>query len=203
MNKRRTGIPNVESAKWGEHMCVFFRTKSELLDLVVPYIKAGLEDNEFCMWITGGPVNERDAFEALENVLPNAHEYLAKRQLEILPHSQWYLSSGVFNAQIVLENWVSKARHSEQKGFAGIRITGDPFWLHSEADWKAFGCYEHAVQKAISTERVIALCTYPMAICQSKHVVDTIAAHSSALHPVDDQWQRLQVSREERPLSTV
>ena len=141
-----------------------------------------------------GTVSEQEAFAALESVLPNAHDYLGQRQLEILPHTQWYLSSGVFDSRIVLDNWVSKARYSEHKGFAGIRITGNPFWLQSERDWEEFGDYEKAVQAAIRNERVIALCTYPMDICHSNHVVQTIASHSSALHQAGNQWQRLQVS---------
>ena len=100
--KRRIGIAGVDKIPWGEHVCVFFDTKEELLSLCVPFIKAGLEDNEFCMWITGEPVTEQRAFEALQKVLPSAHQYFADKQLEILPYKQWYLESGVFDAQIVL-----------------------------------------------------------------------------------------------------
>ena len=78
------GIPGIGGAGWGEHICAFFYTKDELLKLTVPYIKAGLEDNEFCMWITGDPVTENDAFQALEQVLPDAHQYLVNKHLEIL-----------------------------------------------------------------------------------------------------------------------
>ena len=191
---RRIGIPGAEPVPSGEHLCVFFHTKAELLQLVVPFIQAGLEDNEFCMWVTGGPVNEREAFQALEQVLPNAHEYLARKQLEILPYTQWYLSSGVFNPKIVLDNWMSKARHSQAKDFAGIRITGNPLWLKSEADWARFGNYEKTVHEAIRTERVLALCTYPMEICESRSMLDTLSAHSSTLIQQGYTWQRLVLS---------
>ena len=79
-------------------MCIL-QFPEELLHLKAPFIKVGLEANEFCMWINGEPVTEKDAFKALQEVLPDA--------------------------QIVLTNWVSKARHAEAKGFAGIRITGN------------------------------------------------------------------------------
>ena len=113
LKKRRIGIPGVDKLPWGGTSSVFFNTKDELLSLTVPFIQAGLEDNEFCMWITGDPVNEKAAFEALQVVLPNAHQYLARKQLEILPYNQWYLGSGIFDAQIVLNNWGSKAQHAE------------------------------------------------------------------------------------------
>jgi len=64
--KRRIGIAGIDKLPWGEHLCVFFNTKEELLRLTVPFIQAGLEENEFCMWITGDPVSEKEAFEALQ-----------------------------------------------------------------------------------------------------------------------------------------
>src|SRR5690242_17421851 len=113
MERRRLGIAGVEEAAWGEHICVLFHSKDELLNLTVPYIKAGLEDNEFCMWITGEPVTEADAFAALQQVLPDAYRYLEKKQMEILPHTQWYISSGIFKPELVLHNWLSKNKHAQ------------------------------------------------------------------------------------------
>ena len=191
MQKQRIGIPGIDETASGDHICVFFYSKAELLRLTVPYIKAGLEDGEFCMWITGEPINEVEAFQALEQVLPNAADYLAQKQLEILPHTQWYLSSGVFDADMVLHNWVSKARHAEAKGFAGIRITGNPFWLRTQQDWSQFGKYEKAVTDAIREEHVIALCTYPGYICQREDLHRILSAHRSTLFARHDQWQHL------------
>jgi len=190
MEKRRMGIPGIEKADWGEHICVFFYTKDELLKLTVPYIKAGLEDNEFCMWITGDPITENDAFHALEQVLPDAHQYLVKKQLEILPHIRWYLSSGIFDPAIVLHNWLSKAKHAQARGFAGVRITGNPFWLGSEQDWEQFGAYEQAVTQSINNQRVLALCTYPRKICKIDNVMQVLSSHQSALIAHNEYWQR-------------
>lgn len=184
------GIPGIEEADWGEHICVFFYTKDDLLKLTVPYIKAGLEDNEFCMWITGEPITENDAFHALEQVLPNAHHYMVNKQLEILPHTQWYLSSGIFEPQVVLHNWVSKAKHAQAKGFEGVRITGNPFWLASEHDWDQFGAYEQAVTQSIRNERVLALCTYRIDVCQINQVMQTLSSHGTALIAHHQHWQR-------------
>jgi len=193
-SNRRLGISGISSVPWGEHLCVFFNSKEELLKLVVPFMKAGLEDNEFCMWITGEPVNEDEAFNALEAVLPTTHQYLANKQLEILSYRQWYLSSGVFDEKVVITNWVSKARHAEAKGYDGIRIAGNPLWLKSESDWAKFGSYEETVHRAIRTEKILALCTYPMNICESKSMLSTLSSHGSTLLPVGDQWQRLVLS---------
>jgi hypothetical protein len=44
---RRTGVDVVGDIPWGTHFCLFYDTKSALLDAVVPYCKAGLETGEF------------------------------------------------------------------------------------------------------------------------------------------------------------
>ena len=189
MEKPRVGIPGIESAAWGEHICVFFYTKDELLKLTVPYIKAGLEGNEFCIWIIGEPVTDNDAFHALEQALPNVHEYLARKQLEILPHNQWYLSTGSFDAQIVLLNCLKKAKHAQANGFAGMRITGNIFWLGSEQDWEQFGAYEQAVTQNIKNKRVLALCTYPYEICRINNVIQTLSSHNKVLIAQNEHWR--------------
>lgn len=190
---RRSGIPGVGKIGWGEHLCVLYKTQQELLKLVVPYIQAGLEDNEYCMWITGDPVTEQDAVEALEAVFPQTHEYLIGKQLEVLSHDHWYLSSGSFNEAMVLENWITRARYAEAQGFAGIRITGNPFWLQSEEEWAQFGCYEHKVEAAITSERVLALCTYPIHRCSEDHMVQIFSTHGSTLLNRNNDWQRLEL----------
>jgi len=201
MEKRRMGIPGIGGVGWGEHICAFFDTKDELLKLTVPYINACLEDNEFCMWITGEPVTETDACQALEQVLPDAHQYFVSKQLEILPHTQWYFPSGVFDPKIVLYNWLSKAKHAQGRGFAGVRITGNPFWLGCEEDWEEFGAYEQAVTQSIGNERVLALCTYPIEICKITHIMQTLSLHGSALNARNDDWQRHAAARHTTPPS--
>jgi hypothetical protein len=189
--QRRIGIPGVDRAPWGEHLCVYFDTKAELLSLVVPFVKAGLEDNEYCIWITGDPINENQAFEALEEVLPHAHHFLARKQLEMLSSTQWYLPSGSFDMEIVLHNWSLRARRAEAEGFDGIRITGNPVWLRSPDDWAQFARYEETVQQQIRNEKAVVLCTYPTWICPGQNVLQTLYAHTSALVHENDQWRRL------------
>jgi hypothetical protein len=193
-SSRRIGIAGMDRAHWGEHLCVFFNSKSELLSLAVPFIKAGLEDHESCIWITGDPTTEQEAFEALEAACPDAPTCLARRQLKILSSSEWYLPSGTFDMQIVLDNLMHHAERAQAKGFAGIRVTGNPAWVRSEEDWTQFAAYEETVHQRIQSKQVLALCTYPVWICQGKNVLKTLKSHSSALLSENEQWRRLELS---------
>ena len=65
-NVRRSGIDIIEDVPWGTHICQFYDKKDDLTDILVPYFKAGLENNEFCLWVTSQPLEVEDAKEALE-----------------------------------------------------------------------------------------------------------------------------------------
>jgi hypothetical protein len=40
---RDTGITAIGDVPWGTHFCQFYQDKQDLVDILVPYFKAGLE----------------------------------------------------------------------------------------------------------------------------------------------------------------
>ena len=50
---------------WGTHFCNFYESRKDLLDMLLSYFKAGLEDNEFCVWVLSEPLSERVAWDGL------------------------------------------------------------------------------------------------------------------------------------------
>ncbi len=104
-NMRKTGIDILGNLPWGTHFCQFYQTKEDLVDILVPYFKAGLENNEFCMWITSEPLAVEEANDAMKKGISDFERYLARGQIEIIPHTEWYLKGGVFNLRRVLTGW--------------------------------------------------------------------------------------------------
>ena len=54
--ERNSGINLIGDIPWGTHLCQFYETPEDLTDILVPYFKAGLENNEYCMWVTSAPL---------------------------------------------------------------------------------------------------------------------------------------------------
>ena len=50
-NIRKTGINLIEEVPWGAHLALLYKTNEDLIEILVPYIKSGLENNEFCIWV--------------------------------------------------------------------------------------------------------------------------------------------------------
>ncbi len=190
---RKTGIDLIGDCPWGTHFCQFYTTPRDLTDILVPYFKAGLENNEFCMWVTSPPLSEKEAASALRVEVPDLDAYQEKGQIAILPYSEWYLKNGIFDQQRVLDGWVEKLREAQARGFDGLRLTGNTFWLERK-DWKAFTDYEETVNAVIGKHRMLALCTYSLARCGGLEVLDVVRNHQFALVKSDKGWQLLESS---------
>ncbi|MDI6871557.1 MAG: MEDS domain-containing protein [Bacillota bacterium] len=81
---RNTGIDIIGSVPWGTHFCQFYQDKQDLIEILVPYFAAGLQQNEFCMWATCEPLSVEEAQAAL------------------------YTAGGTFEANRVLHGWVGR-----------------------------------------------------------------------------------------------
>ena len=190
---RPAGIDIIGNVPWGTHFCQFYQTKEDLLDILVPYFKAGLENNEFCMWITAEPLNEREAEEALRKAVPDFDRYLKRGQIEILPHNKWYLKDGAFNSDRVLNGWVDKLNQALAKGYDGLRLTGNTFWLEKR-DRKSFTDYEAAINNVIGNYRMIAICSYCVDRCDASELIDVVVNHQFSVIRREGDWKIIKSS---------
>jgi len=191
---RKSGIAVIGDVAWGTHFCQFYQTKQDLIDTLVPYFKTGLENNEFCMWVTADNLTTQEARKAMVKAMPGFSGYLKKGQIEILPYNKWYLKSGSFDSQRVLDGWVEKLNQAIAKGYDGLRLTGNTFWLEKE-QWRSFADYEESVNNVIGKYKIIALCTYCLDKCNAAEIVDVIRNHEFALIKQAGKWEIFENSR--------
>ena len=190
---RNTGLRIIGQMPWGSHLCQFYHTKRDLLEILLPYFKAGLKNNEFCMWITSEPLSAKEAKNALKREVKNLDRLIKKGQIEILDYSRWYTKGGRFNADRVLAGWVEKEYQALKKGFSGLRLTGNTFWLEKK-DWNNFTEYEAKVNNAIGRHQMLAICTYSLNKCNASQVIDVVNNHQFALIKRDGKWVSVESS---------
>jgi PAS domain S-box-containing protein len=195
--KRKTGIDVIGDAPWGTHLCQFYQTKEDLIDILVPYFKAGLESNEFCMWVTSEPLGEKEAKEAIRRAVPDFGRYLKRGQIEVIPHTEWYLKDGVFDLQRVLNGWIDKLNRALSKGYEGLRLTGNTAWLEKR-DWRNFTQYEEEINNVIGKYRMLAICTYFLDRCGASEIIDVVSNHQFAVIRKGGKWQLIERSERRR-----
>jgi len=189
---RNSGIEVLGELPWGSHFCNFFESKEDLLQILVPYFKAGLINNEFCLWITSDPVTVEAAYEALRTEIQDFDKYESKEQITILSHEDWYLKDKTFVPDIVINGWYQKLNRSLNKGFDGMRVSGNEAWLDREV-WKNFIDYERNLNTSLKDQRMIVLCTYPLAKCDAHAVFDVSQVHEIALTRRKGDWEIVEV----------
>src|SRR5437588_735338 len=206
---RKTGISVVGDMPWGTHFCHFYETKEDLLDILIPYFKAGLEDNEFCIWVVSDPLGEEEARSALREVIPEADQYLSAGhieivphtnfptshqqtspagRIEIVPHTEWYLKGGAIVAKQGIDGWNQKLAASLAEGFAGLRGNGNEAWL-TEENRNDFIQYEKTLDEKLADQRMIVLCSYPLSSSSAAQVFDVVNAHQVAVIRRRGNWE--------------
>jgi len=188
-----SGIDIVGSVSWGTHLCLFYRTTEDLLDILVPYLKAGLENNEFCMWVTSDPLTIEDARAALSAAVPDLDARFESHQMEIVPYTEWYLKGGYFDMERVFSGWIGKLEDALAKGFEGLRATGNTAWLE-ENNWDDFVQYEEKLNNIIGDYRMMTICTYSLDICSAREVIEVCSNHQFALIRQAGTWELIESS---------
>src|ERR1700749_4327646 len=94
----RTGSEVVGEVAWGTHLCHFYETRQDLLDILIPYFSSGLKAREFCVGVVAEFTVE-EARNALRRDIPGAELLLSAGDMQIIPHAEWYLNSGTLDAE--------------------------------------------------------------------------------------------------------
>jgi len=191
---RATGIDAIGKVAWGSHICQLYQTKEDLIDILVPFFKAGLQSNEFCMWVTSTPLREDEARAALTKTVENLDDYISMGQIEIVDYSDWYIKTGKFDGDQVLMKWIEKEKWALDNGFDGLRLTGNTFWLEHR-DWKSFVDYEATVDGVITRHRMLVLCTYTTDKYGSPELVDVVSNHRLVIVRRGGKWELIRNTR--------
>lgn len=184
---RDLGIPVMGQAPWGTHFCQFYRTKLDLIDTVVPYFRSGLDNHELCVWITSEPLEAVEAAAAMRASVPGFGDAIRDGQIEILPYTDWYLQGSKMDFDWTLAALVTKLRDGRSRGFDGLRVSGNSFWLQPH-QWNDFAEYEATINRTIGRYPMIALCTYSLDKCGPSEIRDVLAHHQMALAKDNDEW---------------
>ncbi|HWZ13897.1 MAG TPA: MEDS domain-containing protein [Mucilaginibacter sp.] len=189
---RPTGIDVIGDIPWGTHFCHFYQTKQDLLSILVAFFKAGLENNEYCLWITAPHISVDEALSALEEAVPEFDHYLRRGIIEIVTNSEWYQKDGKLDLERAIQTVSDRLRIALQQNCEGLRANGDESWLDRK-EWKDFIAYERELNPLIAEKHIIILCAYPLAnSVAAKDILDIVYAHEFTVAKRDGRLEILE-----------
>lgn len=187
---RNSGINALGGLPWGTHICHFYESKEDLLEVLVPWFIEGLKGGELCAWVVSEPLTAEHALEALKRAAPELAGHIKNGHLLLLTHDEWYLENGSFNAERVLNGWTGLLEKAAASGLGGVRVTGNVTWL-GESRWDSFMEYERKCQHLMRKSRMLAICTYPLQALSPTDITEVVSCHGTALIKKDGQLRAI------------
>ena len=159
--------------------------------MLVPYLEAGLRDNESCLWVAPDLFGADEAETAMVEALPDFKDFVSRGQIAFKPASDWYVPDGTYRSEAIIAEWARHERNSRARGFDGLRVTGDTFWL-DRTGWHDFAEYEANLNRSLGQYRIICVCSYCLDRCTASDVLDVCNTHQFALTRRHGVWQLVQ-----------
>ncbi len=174
--QRVTGIALIGSTGWGTSICLFYETESDLIETTVAYFKAGLENNECCVWSVSDPITIELAKAALSSKIRNLPELERAGAMSVTATEKWDVRPDKFNLQRITGSWIEKLRDAEARGYDGLRISGNASWLETD-HWKEFREYDQELDRTIAGKKIIVLCTHSLPARRAIDIPEIVRAH--------------------------
>lgn len=167
--------------KRGDHICVFYRDNTTLLETIAPYLVDGLRNGERCFCAQKAAMVPRLRL-ALETLGVDTHQEIKRGSLEIHTEDEVYFADGKFEPEAMLETLERSIDESLRRGYSGFRTAGEMSWaISGDYSCDQLIAYEKMVDKSYPGKAAIGVCQYPVHHFSEKVLEEVIAAHRMAL----------------------
>jgi hypothetical protein len=142
----------------GAHACHFFDSFGQQKEVVLPFFKDGLENGEYCLYVTHDQSVDDWCFE-FQAFGIDVQAEVERGSLAIITGDQWH-DGGAFNSIVkAREAW--QMFEAKLADFSGVRIAGDASWALEPALRADQLCHWEATANLIyEGEAIRAICQY-------------------------------------------
>mgnify|MGYP006280559297 CR=1 FL=1 len=192
---RKSGIPKIGLIPWGTHFCYFYYTIEDLVDILLPFFRDGLESNELCIWITSPKIQKEKVPQYLKKKLVNFSNL--ENQLRIIRFNDFYETQEKLDLESTGEKLNQYLQLAQKSKFEGIRLSGDVYWLKKEY-LNEFLSYEAEIDKQIKNLNNLVFCTYPINKFIKAEVLNIALIHDFAIFKRKGELKVIKSSEQER-----
>ena len=193
---RETGLQVVEDLPWGSHFSIFYETKQDLLDILVPFFKAGLQNNESCLWIVMRYqfLTVYEAKNVLRKAVPDFDRLLREGKIEVVARKQWFQVDCKVDLSQAAARFQKKLDDALTRGSTGLRLIGSPAWIRNHLRPQKFREFEQQVDEVLENQRIIAACTFPLTLSGARQILDAARLHQFSVTVRKGVWKRVEVA---------
>lgn len=175
------GIPGL-TLEPGDHICAFYRGPRERDEILVPYLREGLDAGDKCTCVVdSGP--PADVIAALRDAGVDVERSVASGHLDVLPASSAYLRGGTFSVSRMITFWDDRVGMAVEKaGFSFARSVGEMTWaLRDVPGTDQLAEYESELNDFLPRHPQVILCLYDLEVFGSELILDMLKTHPKLL----------------------
>lgn len=181
------GLPSIGVVPHGFRVCHFFRARQELVDAMIPYLLAGLKNNERCLWISAPPLPLAEV-EVEISAVPELERGVASGDLRIFDAVQWYGEPGRLAPETLVERLIEEEERATAAGRRGLRVSTNNTGV-AQSDWERLIELERRLHGLLRDRRIVALSSYFRERLQPVDMLDIVRCHDATLERSDKHWQ--------------
>jgi PAS domain S-box-containing protein len=161
----------------GDHVCLLYQSEEEYRDVLVPFLRHGLERGEKVLYIAYS-----HRAEAILGYLGaddfDVQPYVERGQLRIAGLADAYLRGGVFDPDQMMALWRSETERALAEGYTALRATGECNWAwHGLPGSERWIEYEARLNEIFNETRCLALCQYDQRHLPAAILLDVLSTH--------------------------
>ncbi len=161
----------------GEHLCCMYLTDEEHRDIVVSFIRDGLQRGDKVVYITDSSTQET-VLHYLHQAGLDSDRYTQSGQLVFMSSWDTYLQEGKFDPDYMIQFLSRETDKALEEGCSSLRLTGEMSWaLRGLPGSERLMEYEAKLNQFFSQNRAIGLCQYDMRRFESKTLLDVLDTH--------------------------
>ena len=161
-----------------DHLCFIYNTPKQWIDVIIPFIKKGIENKEKCIYFlensTKGLIRDNLKEEGLDT-----ESLEDSGQLLMLDEYSIYAPDGFFKVEFMLDFLKKETKKALNEGYGSIRIIRDMSWTINEYPWSENLIeYESRLnQEFFEKTPATTICCYYAPLFNPEIIKDIILTH--------------------------
>lgn len=166
---------------WGDHICAIFDSPAQQMDIMAPFVSAGIRAEQRCVWV--GPERSAAALrKALEGMGGDLRTLEASSQLLVISEIDFYLKGGVFEQDRTIDLLRALLQDNQREGYSSMRIANDVSWLREDRiDTLAWEGFEAKLTHEISSLPMVMVCQYDRSQVSGDMLVIALQTHPAVI----------------------
>jgi hypothetical protein len=159
------------------HVCGFFRTPEEEDNLLLPFLKDGLEQGDKAWQIIDGRLADV-RYRRMTDAGIDVDASIAAGKMTIIPWQEAHLKDGRFDQYAMIQFLKDKIPLAKQMGLTTTRLWASMGWaLEDFPGVHDILEYEARVNAVLPSQDLIAVCTYDVRKFSASIIIDILRTH--------------------------